>query len=235
MAYYSTQDDISFIPLTVEEERAYFKTFYDAELSADSRREARNELILRHLKFVAKIAIACSKRALEDEEAISAGNRGLIKALQSKSFKPELGFRFSSYVRSYIRSAVFAAMRERSTRRIPDQFATPFFAADATITGHISHQQPVTGSGMSNALEFSEEHAFEAEDLHGHQCRMIEQALSRLNKLEAATVRLYSLEGWTFDEIAAERKVSRQSCHQIYNKAMKKLRTILSAARKELR
>ena len=61
-------------------------------------------LVLSHLKLVAKIAMSYKKYGLPILDLISEGNIGLMHAV--KKFKPELGFRLSTYASWWINASI---------------------------------------------------------------------------------------------------------------------------------
>lgn len=63
-------------------------------------------MVTSHLRLVAKIALRYRNYGLSVSDLISEGNIGLMEA--AKRFDPDLGFRFASYARWWIRAAVQA-------------------------------------------------------------------------------------------------------------------------------
>jgi RNA polymerase sigma-32 factor len=67
-------------------------------------KDAAHELVTSHLRLVAKIALGYRGYGLPVSDLISEGNIGLMKAV--KKFKPELGFRLSTYAMWWIKASV---------------------------------------------------------------------------------------------------------------------------------
>ena len=66
--------------------------------------EAAHKLVNSHLRLVAKIARRYRSYGLPISDVISEGNVGLMQAVQR--FRPEKGFRFSTYAVWWIRAAI---------------------------------------------------------------------------------------------------------------------------------
>lgn len=228
-------EDISFVPLTREQEKDLFARFYAGDNSA------RDEIIRCHLKLVAKLSLTCAKRALEEDDAISAGNFGMMQALECKKFNPDLGFRFASYVRQYVRGQVCAALRARGIVHTGTGEDKTIFADGATITGA---NEATTGTELRSDLtvgaqreaeiETAVDHEYEGLQLTEERKRELEAAISQLGDMEQAAVRAVGLEGKSHVDVAEAKGVSRQASQQAYVRGMKKLRAILDNKRNEL-
>jgi RNA polymerase sigma factor (sigma-70 family) len=245
-------DDISFVPLTKDEEKELFNKFYTGDLSA------RDELIRRHLKLTAKLALTYAKRAILEEDAISAGNFGLMQCLESRKFNPDLGFRFASYVRSFIKGQVCKAIRERAAfngvwkedheRHVsqqPEEDCPNRVPADAAVTGAHANQGGENHAGFQNfngrlssriswERETAVDHEYENLQLTLTRRNAIEAALSKLKKMEAIAIRAVELEGKSHADVAREHKVSRQASQQAWMRGMAKLKELLTPMKSEL-
>jgi RNA polymerase primary sigma factor len=69
---------------------------------------AINKLIESNLRYVISIARKYKCKTLSEEDLISEGNIGLVKA--SKTFDPSVGVKFITYARYSIEQAIFAAI-----------------------------------------------------------------------------------------------------------------------------
>lgn len=89
-----------------------FKKFQDGD------KHAKNHLIESNLRLVIPIAKRYYRRGIDFLDLIEEGNIGLMHALTK--FKPEKGFRFSTYSAYWIEQAIRRAVDEQSkTIRIP--------------------------------------------------------------------------------------------------------------------
>lgn len=99
--------------LDVDQEYKY------AELAAEFNDEnARKALVDSHLRLVVKMAMPYEKFGFNGMELISAGNVGLLKAVDK--FERQKGFRFATYAQWWIKASIMEYMLEnRSIIRIP--------------------------------------------------------------------------------------------------------------------
>ena len=92
-------------PLTEEEERRYL------ELAQKGDLEARNILIERNLRLVAHIIKKYYTQSTDQEDLISIGTIGLIKAVDS--FDPKLGARFATYAGKCLQNEILMYFRSQ--------------------------------------------------------------------------------------------------------------------------
>ena len=92
--------EIKHLPmLTLGQEQALAKRWRD-----DNDPEAAHQLVLSHLRLVAKIAMRYRGYGLPMSEVISEGSIGLIKAVNR--FEPERGFRLATYAIWWIKASI---------------------------------------------------------------------------------------------------------------------------------
>ena len=87
-------------PLGAKEELELFRQL------ADGSKEAKDKLILHNLRLVAHIVKKYYASAEEQEELISIGTVGLIKAVST--FNPDKGNRFAAYGSRCIENAILS-------------------------------------------------------------------------------------------------------------------------------
>jgi RNA polymerase sigma factor (sigma-70 family) len=228
---------LSFVPLTRSEEKELFRRFYHEN---DTR--ARDEIIKRHLKFVAKLSLTYAKGAIPDDDAISAGNFGLLQALESKCFDPERGFLFSSYLRSYVRGQVLAALRESGWKsQLLDEKERNAFAPEATVTGsHCDDTKRFRHGGFTVAYRARKCHGdgvdngVEGKQLNEVRRDAITKALKQLPKLEAETVQSHFFKDKNFADIGRAHNLTREGIRKAFNRGMTKLKDILASREEEL-
>jgi len=95
----STLNAQAFPVLTEAEEQDLVRRWKD-----DSDRKALDRLIESHLRLVSRIARKYSGYGISVNDLISEGHIGLMQSVDR--FKPEKGFRFSTYARWWIKAAI---------------------------------------------------------------------------------------------------------------------------------
>ena len=198
-------------PLTAQEERHYLA------LSAQGDLEARNVLIERNLRLVAHIMKKYYAQTADQEDLISIGTIGLIKAITS--FDGSKGTRLATYAARCIENEIL--MHFRSMRKS---------AQDVSLSDYIE-----TGSDGA---------ALSLMDVVSEDCDLLEQVSTRqtiqqlrdcldtcLNEQERLVVRLrYGLDGNTplrQREVAQVTGISRSYVSRIEKRALQKLRGAL--------
>jgi RNA polymerase primary sigma factor len=96
-----------------------FKANYERIIKAkDLVRAAKNELIIRNLRLVIKIAKNYIGKGLSLLDLIQEGNIGLMKAVDKFDYRK--GFKFSTYATWWIRQAITRALMDQTkTIRVP--------------------------------------------------------------------------------------------------------------------
>ncbi len=92
-------------PLSPEEEREYLGRFAEGDM------EARNILIERNLRLVAHVVKKYYAQTEEQDDLISIGTIGLIKAISS--YRPEKGTRLATYAARCVENEILMYFRAR--------------------------------------------------------------------------------------------------------------------------
>ena len=231
MSYYGPgTDDLTFTPLTQKEEAELFRRYYAADINKRTRAgkdalAARDEIIKQFLRLVAKISIQCAKRTMPMEDAISAGNFGLLEALKYRKFDPKKG-RFGTYLTIFIRSRIFEELRDRGPVMIP-----------LSPTG-----KPLIGEDESSALldkNFEtltfRDAPYEDRQLNEFRKELLKLAIGKLKGLQRSSVRYVGLEGRTHDYVARKAGVTRQASQAAFKRGLTRLRKILKKHYNEIK
>jgi len=198
MSYYSSNDDISFVPLTNEQEEALVARFYAGDLAA------RDELISTHLKLVAKIALFINKGALPDADAISAGNYAFVVCLNKQTFDPSKS-RLSNYIRTFIRGAVLEAIRKRP-RGVTDE------ELFKKVHGNV---------------ELAVEPNLEERDFDRFRKQLVGMAMKEIPALEAKVIQLVAVQNMKFVEVGIVVNRTHSGAQKIYWRGIRRLQSYI--------
>ena len=198
-------------PLTAEEERQYL------ELCAKGDLDARNVLVERNLRLVAHIIKKYYTQAEEQEDLISIGTIGLIKAVDT--FKADKGIRLATYASRCIENEILM-----------------YFRRTKKLQGEVSLNEAIETDGDGAELSIGDvvgKSDTMLEDLQDKDDRALVRRLvaERLTEREADVIRRrYGLEGrvpQTQRQVAAAYKISRSYVSRIEKKALGKLEEAL--------
>ena len=195
-------------PLRPEEERRCL------ELAAQGDLTARNTLIERNLRLVAHVVKKYYTQSADQEDLISIGTIGLIKAVSS--FDGSKGIRLATYAARCIENEILM-----------------YFRAQKKLQGEVSLSDPINTDKEGNALELIDIVGTEdtmLEDLHQQEsARKLRRLVGEvLTAREAEIIRLrYGLGGTvplTQREIASAFGISRSYVSRIEKRALGKLK-----------
>ena len=198
-------------PLTAEEERQYL------ELCAKGDLDARNVLVERNLRLVAHIIKKYYVQSEEQEDLISIGTIGLIKAVNT--FKADKGIRLATYASRCIENEILM-----------------YFRRTKKLQGEVSLNEAIETDGDGAELSIGDvvgKSDTMLEDLQDKDDRALVRRLvaERLTEREADVIRRrYGLEGrvpQTQRQVAATYKISRSYVSRIEKKALGKLEEAL--------
>ena len=198
-------------PLTAEEERQYL------ELCAKGDLDARNVLVERNLRLVAHIIKKYYTQAEEQEDLISIGTIGLIKAVNT--FKADKGIRLATYASRCIENEILM-----------------YFRRTKKLQGEVSLNEAIETDGDGAELSIGDvvgKSDTMLEDLQDKddRARVRRLVAERLTEREADVIRRrYGLEGrvpQTQRQVAAAYKISRSYVSRIEKKALGKLEEAL--------
>ena len=195
-------------PLSAADEKKYFSLY------ASGDQEARNTLIEHNLRLVAHIVKKYYTVTNEQDDLISIGTIGLIKAVNTFSY--EKGTRFATYASRCIENQIL--MHFRNTRK---------------TSGDVYINDPIETDKDGNALTLIDIVADEGNIIDDIDLKLkseqLHQMIQRyLSEREQYIIRLrYGLCGQkplTQREVAVKLKISRSYVSRIEKKALEKLR-----------
>ena len=199
-------------PLGRQEEQRYL------ELAAAGDLAARNILIERNLRLVSHIMKKYYTRTADQEDLLSIGTIGLIKAIES--FDPSKGARLATYAARCVENEILMYFRSQKKT-----------SGDISLSDCLETGQDGAALSVQDVVA-SEEDLFE--DLSRKEdAQKLHQALEAcLTDRERRVIRLrYGLGGRApqkQQEVAARLGISRSYVSRIEKKALEKLRTALT-------
>ena len=198
-------------PLSAEEEKEYLERCAQGDL------DARNVLVERNLRLVAHIIKKYYTQAEEQEDLISIGTIGLIKAVNT--FRPDKGIRLATYASRCIENEILM-----------------YFRRTKKLQGEVSLNEAIETDGDGAELSIGDvvgKSDTMLEDLQDKDDRALVRRLvaERLTEREADIIRRrYGLEGrvpQTQRQVAAAYHISRSYVSRIEKKALEKLEEAL--------
>lgn len=196
-------------PLSAEDERKYLEEYKNG--SSD----AKNILIERNLRLVAHIAKKYSSSGTDNEDLISIGTIGLIKAVSS--FKPEKSAKLSTYAAKCIENEILMHLRRIKKHN-----------ADISLSEPIGSDSDGNELTIMDILGGAEENIAENLDLKLKIRSLYNSIKTALLERERQIICLrYGLSNGdeiTQREIAQELGISRSYVSRIEKKALQKLK-----------
>lgn len=211
--YYPPSTDLKFIKTTREEERELFRKMKAGDA------DARETIIKHHLLFVAIVARKCANNGvnkLPDDEVVSAANEALIQAIDRKQFDETRGFRFTSYLRPFIRGAISKLWREKTKYvQLPEGWEN----AERDGWSNTTPGAPI--------LDTTEQHPVEEDDFQAFIHAALEDGRAGLTEREQLVLSLMYDKGMNGAEVGRKLKMSRERIRQIHEEILAKLRKAL--------
>ncbi len=199
-------------PLCAEEEKKYF------ELSEAGDKQARRELILHNLRLVSHIVRKYYPNAKNQDDLVSIGTIGLIKAVDT--FKASAGSRFATYAARCIQNEIlmhFRASKKLSAEiSLNDTIDTDRDGNPLTYIDVISCDDSMTGE-------------VERKICSERALRYLQTALDpRERKIIVLRYGLGGAKPLTQREISEKLKISRSYVSRLEKSALDKLRGAMS-------
>ena len=171
--------------------------------------QARNRLLETYQRFVIDTAKSYQGQELSFSELLSAGNLGLIASL--KYFKPELGYKITTYVVRGIRQSIEKELRaHRNGKTI-------------SLDRVVEDQEPLLdlipsqNQSPSDIFERSEDY------------KLLTATMSTLDMRERKVISLHFYEGVSLKNIAEGMEISQGFVSQIKGRAIRKLKKRLES------
>ncbi len=177
-------------------------------------RQAETKLVEHNLRLVAHIAKKYAQSGVDQEDLISVGSLGLVKAVQT--FRPEAG-KLTAYASRCIENEMLMALRanrkNRNVLSLGESLGQDREGNDVSLGELLGTEPDLVPSAAETAIE------------SGRAVRLIDETL---DAREAEVVRLrYGLEDgepWPQHRVAERLGISRSYVSRIEKKALGKLR-----------
>lgn len=194
--YYSEGQDIHYKPISAEEERELF-------VKARAGDEAAREFLIKnHLLLATILARKYSAGRIDEKDAISAANLGLIKAVDK--FDPTRNNRFCTYLRKYVYGEIMGELKD--------------CAEFSQLSSGVSGYRP----------EESEAHPVEEENHKSAVLQALRECMDELPQAEREILGLYFLQELILDEIAAIKGLTKQRIAQLKDSGVRRLRVLMT-------
>lgn len=195
-------------PLSAEDEKRYF------QLMADGDKEAKNKLILHNMRLVAHIIKKYYAAACDQEDLISIGTVGLIKAVST--FNPDKGIKFATYASRCIENEILMSFRTQK------KLADTVYMGDALDTDKDGNQLTLSdviddGSNLDDIVD----NRMQTRQLYSY---VDELSDPREKEILIARYGLYGTTPLTQREIAHKMGISRSYVSRLEKRAIFALR-----------
>ena len=203
------------LPLSAEEEGKTLRLMMTGE--EEEREKAKSELIQRNLRLVVYIARKFDNTGVENDDLISIGTIGLIKAINS--FKPDKNIKLATYASRCIENEILMYIRKTSRLRL-----------------EMSIDEPLNTDWDGNELLLSDVLGGDEDTVYRNMesdedKKTIEEALSKLSEREQTIIRLrFGMDGG--DELTQKEVADLLGISQSYISRLEK--KIISRLRKEI-
>lgn len=196
-------------PLSQEEESECFKKIKQGD------KQAEEKLIKHNLRLVAHIVKKYNFAKIEQDELISVGSIGLMKAI--KSYDTEKGNSFSTYASRCIQNEIL--MMVRSQRK---------FINEVSLEDKVKTDKEGNEVSLIDVLEDASEHVQDKAEIQIIYQKIIDIINTSLNEREKEIIFLrYGIGGGipkTQNEVAKELNISRSYISRIEKKALNQIR-----------
>lgn len=196
-------------PLSQEEESECFKKMKQGD------KQAEEKLIKHNLRLVAHIVKKYNFAKIEQDELISVGSIGLMKAI--KSYDMEKGNSFSTYASRCIQNEIL--MMVRSQRK---------FINEVSLEDKVKTDKEGNEVSLIDVLEDASEHVQDKAEIQIIYQKIIDIINTSLNEREKEIIFLrYGIGGCvpkTQNEVAKELNISRSYISRIEKKALNQIR-----------
>lgn len=197
-------------PLNAKEEQRYLNEYRDGSI------DARNYLVEKNMRLVAHIAKKYSGCSIEQDDIISIGTVGLIKAINT--FNMDKGIRLATYAARCIENEILMVIRSNKKSNLDISLEEPI--------GTDSEGNEISYLDIINCFDDDVIDTIELKNYIEKLYKSIESTLTKREKvILVLRYGLYNSEVKTQSEIAKMLDISRSYVSRIEKKAVNKLKT----------
>lgn len=214
------QDLKQYPPIPREKERKLLQLAKDGDI------DARNQIISANLRFVFDIAKKYRNHGVDISDLISAGNRGMFKAIEKFDMSKDV--KFFSYAVWWIRQHM---MKEIEIQKEKDKSESSFddvFPNDASYGDNIYYNED-NEDYCVNDVSDTDSDFLEQDEESQQKHFVVEQLLARLDDRERVVITKYfgiddNSDGHNLEEISKDLNLSTERIRQIKLKAINTMR-----------
>ncbi|MDD4850487.1 MAG: sigma-70 family RNA polymerase sigma factor [Gemmiger sp.] len=208
-------------PLSLKAEQAAFAALQKGDP------DARDRLIRHNLRLVAHVAKKYYAAPAGQDDLISIGTIGLIKAVNT--YNPARAVRFASYASQCIENELRMHLRRTRREGVPASLQEPLEGGGGSDSGMLTLAD-VLPDDADMAQDFERSEA--AAQLH-HLLRTLDLGDARAGEILALRYGLNGSQPQTQQQVAARLGISRSYVSRLEKKALEKLRAALEKGNKQ--
>ena len=200
-------------PLSAKEEKECFEKLKQGDKSAEEK------LIRHNLRLVAHVVKKYNFSRCEQDELISVGSIGLMKAV--KSFDPQKGHNFSTYAARCIQNEILMLLRSQKK-----------YQSEVSLEDRVKTDKDGNDVSLIDVLEDPREHIAESAENKVIFEKLLSIIQTTLSDRERQIIFMrYGINGYlpkTQNEVAKELNISRSYISRIEKKALEILKEYAS-------
>ena len=214
------QDLKQYPPIPREKERKLLQLAKDGDI------DARNQIISANLRFVFDIAKKYRHHGVDISDLISAGNRGMFKAIEKFDMSKDV--KFFSYAVWWIRQHMMKEIEIQKEKGKSESSFDDVFPNDASYGENIYCNEDNEDYYVNDVSDTDSDFLEQDEELQQKHF-VVEQLLARLDDRERVVITKYfgiedNSDGHNLEEISKDLNLSTERIRQIKLKAINTMR-----------
>lgn len=194
-------------PLSKEQEQKYFEQWQNGD------REAHDLLVKHNLRLVAHVAKKFDSSGIDQDDLISIGTVGLIKAVDT--YQPTKGTKFATYAARCIQNEILMQLRAQKKTRKDVSLYSPI--------GTDKEGNEITiGDVLGSEADLTEEEVSKRLEIHS-MMKLLNVLDERERKVIELRFGLLDGQEWTQNEVADALQISRSYVSRLEKRALLKM------------